>query len=78
MLKTIQITLPQQLLVKIDKAAAELKTSRSGFARRAFEDTLFDLRLAQMEQQDAEAYAHQPQDPSEIADWKDLQDWGDA
>ncbi len=64
MLKTVQITIPRQLLVKIDQAAAELKTSRSG--------------LAQMAQQDAEAYARQPQDPDEIVAWESVQDWGDA
>ncbi len=78
MLKTVQITIPRQLLVKIDQAAAELKTSRSGLARQAFEETLFRLRLAQMAQQDAEAYARQPQDPDEIVAWESVQDWGDA
>ena len=78
MLKTVQITLPEPLLAKIDQAATELKTSRSSFARQAFEEALFRLRLAQMEQQDAAAYTRQPQAPDEIADWESLQDLGDA
>jgi metal-responsive CopG/Arc/MetJ family transcriptional regulator len=78
MLKTVQITVPEQLLVRIDEAAARLKTNRSSLARQAFEETLFHLRLAQMEQQDAEAYARQPQDPAELADWESVQDWGDV
>jgi len=78
MLKTVQITLPEPLLVKIDQAAADLKTSRSGFARQAFEETLFRLQLLQMERQDAEAYARQPQDLEEITVWKSIQDWGEA
>ena len=78
MLKTVQITVPEQLLVKIDKAVADLKTSRSSFARQAFERTLFDLRLAQMERQDAEAYAHQTEAVDETAAWESVQDWGDA
>jgi len=36
-----------------------------------------DLDIAQMEQQDVEAYACQPQDPYEIATWKSIQDWGE-
>jgi hypothetical protein len=36
-----------------------------------------DLDLAQMEQQDADAYACQPQNPNEIATWKSIQDWGE-
>jgi len=78
MLKTVQITLPEPLLAKIDRAATDLKTSRSGFARQAFEETLFRLQLLQMEQQDAAAYAQQPQDIEEVTVWKSVQDWGDA
>jgi hypothetical protein len=54
-----------------------MKTSRSGFARQAFEEALFRLQLLQMERQDAEAYARQPQDLEEIAVWISIQDWGD-
>jgi metal-responsive CopG/Arc/MetJ family transcriptional regulator len=76
-LKTIQITLPQELLVKIDRTVTELDTNRSAFARQAFEDALLHLRIAQLERQDAEGYARQPQDPEEIAIWQRVQDWGD-
>lgn len=62
--------------LKIDQAATELKTSRSSFARQAFEEALFRLRLAQMEPQDAAAYALQPQDLEEVTAWADIQDWG--
>ncbi len=78
MLKTIQITLPQELLLKIDQTVTELETNRSAFARQAFEDALFHRRIEQMEQQDAEGYARRPQDPDEIAQWESVQDWGDG
>lgn len=78
MLKTIQITVPEPLLTRLDEAAAKLRTNRSSLARQAFEETLLRLRLAQMEQEDAEAYARQPQDPAELADWESIQDWGNA
>lgn len=74
MLKTIHIAIPEQLLIRIDETAARLKTSRSSLARQAFEETLFRLRMAQMEQQDAEAYAGQPQETDEIAEWESVQD----
>ena len=77
MLKTIQITLPQELLTRIDQTVTELDTNRSAFARQAFEDALFHLRIEQMERQDAEGYARQPQDLEEIALWESIQDWGD-
>jgi metal-responsive CopG/Arc/MetJ family transcriptional regulator len=77
MLKTIQITLPQELLSEIDRTVTELDTNRSAFARKAFEDALFRARIEQMERQDAEGYALQPQDADEIALWESIQDWGD-
>ena len=77
MLKTIQITLPQELLSRIDQTVTELDTNRSAFARQAFEDALFRARIEQMERQDAESYARQPQDLEEIALWESIQDWGD-
>jgi hypothetical protein len=36
-----------------------------------------DLDLAQMERQDADAYARQRQDLDEIAAWETIQDWGE-
>jgi metal-responsive CopG/Arc/MetJ family transcriptional regulator len=77
MLKTIQVTLPQDLLARIDQMVAEQQTNRSVFARQAFEEILFRLRIEQMERQHAEGYARQPQDPDEIALWESIQDGGD-
>lgn len=78
MLKVVQITLPETLLARLDRAAANLKTSRSGFTRQALEDALFRLDLMEMEQRDAAAYAQHPQDPEEVIAWQNVQDWGDA
>jgi hypothetical protein len=36
-----------------------------------------DLDLAQMEQQDADAYARQRQEPDAIAAWESIQVWGE-
>jgi metal-responsive CopG/Arc/MetJ family transcriptional regulator len=77
MLKTIQITIPPDLLDRIDEAVAEQQTNRSAFARQAFEDALFRARIEQMERQDAEGYARQPQNANEIALWESIQEWGE-
>jgi Arc/MetJ-type ribon-helix-helix transcriptional regulator len=77
MLKTIQITLPQELLTKIDKTVAELDTNRSSFARQAFEEALFRVWVSKMERQHAEAYARQPGDEDEMTLWESAQDWGE-
>jgi metal-responsive CopG/Arc/MetJ family transcriptional regulator len=77
MLKTIQITLPQELLSEIDQTVSDLNTNRSAFARQALEEALFRLRVAEMERQHAQGYARRPQDSDEIAPWEEIQDWGD-
>jgi hypothetical protein len=61
----------------MDETVAEQQTNRSAFARQAFEEALFRAQIEQMERQDAEAYARQPQDADEIALWESIQDWSD-
>ncbi len=78
MLRTIQITLPEELLQRVDQAADELEITRSAFTRRAYEDALQQLHLQQLEEEDAAGYARQPSDLSEVTPWEALQDWGDA
>jgi metal-responsive CopG/Arc/MetJ family transcriptional regulator len=78
MLKTIQITLPDQLLARLDTAVTELDTNRSVFARQAFELALARQTIARKEQQDAEGYARQPVQPDEFDVWQVEQTWGEA
>ncbi|HEX9118077.1 MAG TPA: ribbon-helix-helix protein, CopG family, partial [Anaerolineae bacterium] len=66
-MKTIQITLPDDMLARLDEAVAERGNNRSALARQAFEDLLFRFWVEKMEKEDAEGYARQPQDPDEVA-----------
>ncbi len=75
-MKTSQITLPEELLQRVDAAVTELDTNRSAFAREAFEEALFRVWVEKMEQQDEEAYRRQLQDPEEIAAWESIQEPG--
>lgn len=77
MLRTIQITLPDELLQRVDQAVRELATTRSAFSRQVFEDALWHLRVQEMEKRDAEGYADQPQTLEEVTEWESVQDWGD-
>ena len=76
-LKTIQITLPEDLLQRVDRAVRDLATTRSAFTRQAFEDALRHLRLQDMEKRDTEGYAQQSQTVDEVTVWETTQDWGD-
>jgi metal-responsive CopG/Arc/MetJ family transcriptional regulator len=78
MLRTIQITLPEMLLTRIDETVTALNTNRSAFARQAFELALTRQTIARQEQQDAEGYARSPVQPGEFDVWQTEQAWGDA
>jgi len=78
MLKTIQITLSDQLLARLDTAVTEMDTNRSVFARQAFELALARQTIARKEQQDAEGYARHPVQPDEFDVWQVEQAWGEG
>lgn len=77
LLKTIQITLPEKLLAKVDRTVNAMHTNRSAFAREALELALKRYEVAAKERQDAEGYARRPQELDEIESWSTVQDWGD-
>ena len=78
MLKTIQITLPDQLLARLDTAVTEMDTNRSAFPVQAFELALARQTIARKEQQDAEGYDSSACSTYEFDVWQVEQAWGDA
>jgi metal-responsive CopG/Arc/MetJ family transcriptional regulator len=78
MTKTIQMTLAEGLLDRIDHAVQELDTNRSAFIRLAVEMALKQLRIHRLEAQHSAGYEQQPQLAEEIEEWDDIRVWGDA
>ncbi|MEZ4866611.1 MAG: ribbon-helix-helix domain-containing protein [Caldilineaceae bacterium] len=76
-MKTIQMTIDEQLLLSVDQAVEEMGTNRSAFIREALKSALRQFRIRQMERQHAAGYARYPQDPAEIAEWETEQVWED-
>ena len=76
MMKTIQITLPEELLSRLDHAVSDLDTTRSALAREAFEQVIARYEIEKKERQHAEGYAQHPVEPGEFDVWQDEQDWG--
>ena len=50
-MRTVQMTLEEDLVRAVDRAARKLKTTRSAFARQALRAALDRLRLADDEKQ---------------------------
>ena len=69
-MRTVQMTLDPELVAAVDKAARRLRTSRSGFTRRALRDALERIRLESLERQHREGYARRPLKRGEFGVWE--------
>ncbi len=76
-MRTVQMTLDEELLTLVDKAARKLKTSRSAFTRQALREALDRLTIAQLEQRHRRGYEHQPARRDEFDRWEKEQVWPD-
>ena len=77
-MKTIQMTIDEQLLSEVDKAVRELDTNRSAFLRDALRQALKQLEIAEMERQQIEGYKSHPVEPGEFDVWLDEQHWQES
>jgi metal-responsive CopG/Arc/MetJ family transcriptional regulator len=75
-LKTIQMTIDEELLARVDSVTLSLSTTRSAFIRSALELALRQHALEQMERQHAEGYSRFPTTPDEFDVWESEQTWG--
>ncbi len=76
-MKTIQMTLDEELVEKVDQAVGELGTSRSAFTRHALRKALERIEEERLEQKHREGYVLHPVRREDIDDWEAEQVWGD-
>ena len=76
-MKTIQMTLDEELVREVDKAARKVGMTRSAFTRRALHSALKHLKLQQLEEQHRQGYARKPVKPGEFDVWEGEQSWSD-
>ena len=76
-MKTVQMTLDDDLVAAVDRAAKRLRTSRSAFARDALREALRRYRAAQLEEKHRRGYQAAPVGPDEFSVWEEEQSWGD-
>ena len=75
MVKTVQMTLDEDLVEAVDEAAKRLRTSRSAFTRDALRGALARLREAQLERKHRRGYERRPVKPGEFDSWESEQVW---
>jgi metal-responsive CopG/Arc/MetJ family transcriptional regulator len=76
-MRTIQMTLDDDLVIAVDRVAKELHTSRSAFARKALRDALERCTLEQLERKHRRGYERYPVAADEFSVWETEQAWGD-
>ena len=76
-MRTIQMTLDDDLVKTVDKIARELKTTRSAFTRHALRDAVNRFSIRRLEEKHRQGYALNPVNKDEFGVWEKEQDWGD-
>lgn len=76
-MKTVQMTLDEDLVKAVDRVAKKTHTTRSAFTRDALREALRKFNLARLERQHREGYAKHPVSNSEFSAWEDEQAWGE-
>ncbi len=76
-MKTVQMTLDEELVARVDRAVRKLGTTRSAFARDALRMALERLREEELERKQRDGYAKKPVRAGEFDAWLDEQVWPD-
>jgi CopG family transcriptional regulator / antitoxin EndoAI len=76
-MRTIQMTLENELVEAVDRAVRRQRTSRSAFTRDALRDALRRIQTRDLERKQARGYARKPVRKREFSGWEKEQAWGD-
>lgn len=76
-MRTVQMTLDDDLVKAIDRVSKELRTTRSAFARKALRDALARYSVEQLEHKHRRGYERHPIAADEFSVWETEQAWGD-
>lgn len=75
-MKTVQMSVDEELIATVDKVAKKLRTSRSAFMRAALRAALERMRVQELEQQHRAGYLRKPVKKGEFDLWEREQVWG--
>jgi metal-responsive CopG/Arc/MetJ family transcriptional regulator len=76
-MRTIQMTLDDDLVEAVDRVSKELHTSRSAFTRKALQNALVRYEQEQLENKHRRGYEKKPIAGDEFSVWESEQAWGD-
>jgi len=76
-MRTIQMTLDDDLVKAVDRVSKQLHKSRSAFTRKALREALSRYNLEQLERKHRQGYEQHPVTADEVSVWETEQVWGD-
>ncbi len=76
-MRTIQMTLDDDLVEDVDIVVKKLKTTRSAFTRKALKEAIERVNIAMLEKSHKKGYKRFPAGNSEFSVWESEQEWGD-
>ncbi|MCP4264996.1 MAG: ribbon-helix-helix protein, CopG family [Candidatus Brocadiaceae bacterium] len=76
-MRTIQMTLDDELVDAVDQVVKKLKTTRSAFTRQALRNAITQTNIKQMESKHKKGYEKKPVIKSEFTIWESEQEWID-
>ena len=76
-MKTVQMTLDEDLVRSVDRVVKRIHTTRSAFTRDALRDALRKSNVSRLEQQHRKGYEIHPVNKREFSVWEEEQAWGD-
>lgn len=76
-MRTVQMTLDDELVSAVDTIVKKLKTTRSAFARKALRDAVRRANITMLEKKHKEGYRCNPVSTTEFSVWESEQEWGE-
>jgi len=76
-MRTVQMTIDERLVGRVDRAVRRLGTTRSAFTRDALEQALARLVTLEKEQRHRRGYEKKPVSKGEFDGWEKEQVWPD-
>jgi len=76
-MRTIQMTLDDDLVEAVDKLVKKMKTTRSAFARKALREAIKQINIKAFEKKHKKGYERYPVGKTEFSVWETEQEWGD-
>ena len=76
-MRTIQMTLDDNLVASVDRLVEKLHTNRSAFTRAALQNAIRNFNVSRLEKKHRMGYEIHPVGEKEFSLWEEEQDWGE-